>query len=155
MGLDPCILRGEATYTTRAPLAALDYPDDGRSAIAAEAAGLIALDRMLPGNWFVSAQLYAKEPIDDSKTYDHDTAQRAVTALVQSDAFGRWPQLEVFVFHSLLDHDSFARVQLRVRLSDDVGLVGGTDVFFGDREGVVGQYRDLDRIYLRAHWTFH
>jgi hypothetical protein len=149
----PYIVRGEFTYTSKAPLAALDYRDDGRSAIAPELAGLIAVDRMLPGNWFVSSQLYFKDPIDHAgDDYRNRTEQRAITALIRSDPFGRLPQLELFGFHSLLDHDTFLRGQITFRLRENLSWVIGSDLFSGDRAGVVGEYKDTDRVYSRLLW---
>lgn len=146
--------RMEATYMSRAPLAALDYPDDGKSAVAPEFAGVLGVDRMLPGNWFVSGQFYVKDPIEKSRNYENRSDQRALTALVRSDAFGRLPQLELFGFHSLLDQDSFVRAQVVVRWTDAVSTTVGTDQFLGGSEGVVGQYDGVDRVFARLKWLF-
>lgn len=146
--------RFEATYTTRAPLPALAAAGDRNDVVAPELALVAGLDRSLPGDWLVSGQFYFKDPLEDSQDASSRAEQRAVTMRVRSGGFRRGPQMEVFAVRSLLDEDTYLRVELGFRLGRGGKLTLGTDQFFSNTEGFYGQYRALDQVFALMRWGF-
>lgn len=149
----PTLVRFEGVYGTRAPIPALDFPDDDLSAVAPSYGAVVGVDLTVRDAGLVSVQLGELGLRTDSRHYAVPARNGFATVLWRDEIEpGRWVG-EIFSAVSLQRGDLMLRGRLRWLLRDDLHLQIGLDAFAGDRAGVFGQFDLLDRVGAELIWS--
>ncbi len=143
------VVRAEATYR---PDRRLNRP--GEAAEVDQASVAVGLDYAGPWDVGANVQLIREEILDapaDLLRPQNDTITTlALRRSFQNDALmpsARW-------YQSLSDNDGLLRLKLDYALRRGGTLSIGADRFFGDENGLFGQFRDRERYYFAWRHTF-
>lgn len=148
------LLRGEALYTERAPLPAVDFAGDDRRADAPQTGLLVGADRFLGERHFLSVQAGRTAFVERAGRYPAPSAQTYLSLLWRAE----WGDTrdwvsECFLIASTTGGDAYLRPRLSWQASDAWSLGLGFDVFDGSANGVFGQFDARDRVLVQLQWT--
>jgi hypothetical protein len=114
---------------------------------------LIGLD-WYPGNsWTVSAQFTDTYILDYDDDIDDDSHTMFSTINVSKKLFREKLKLSSFAYVGLNNGDVFDRSSIDYAFTDAFHLSTGIDLFIGD-EGLFGQYKDNNEVWLKAKYSF-
>lgn len=147
------LLRAEGVYGSQAPLPALDFEDDDLSAIAPSYGLLAGIDLPVRDAGLVSLQLAQTGFLRDKSHYQVPDRSRFITALWRDELIATVLVAEAFAACSLEQGDVQLRLRAGWQLHDTLRLNLGIDGFFGDRQGVFGQFDSRDRATLEIVWS--
>lgn len=151
--LGATLVRFEGVYGTRAPIPALDFRDDGRSALAPAYGAAAGVDLPVRDAGLVSVQLGQFGAITDSRHYETPTRNPFATALWRDEIIANQVTGEVFTAVSLERGDLMVRARVFWGLRPSLLLRLGVDVLEGDRRGTFGQFDARDRLSLELIWS--
>jgi len=149
----PVLMRFEGVYGTRAPLPALDFPDDGLRARAPSYGGVIGADLPVRDAGLLSLQLGELGWRTDGDDYPVPERNSFATALWRDELVAGRLTGEVFSVISLQRGDLMLRARLLWQLRDDLLLQLGLDAFDGDEAGIFGQFDRRDRVGIELAWS--
>ncbi len=97
---------------------------------------------------FLSAQLFQSRVTDSLTGLVRDELDTNLTFLARRDYHNDTLQAEVLWIVSMNDGDGLLRPKLVYEWQDNVKTWVGADIFYGDRDGLFGQFSDNDRIVI-------
>lgn len=112
----------------------------------------VGIDWDLPGTWFVNVQV----AIDQRSGANLAGVRRDEIVTMKIRRSGdndRW-LAEAELIGNLGDGDGTFRPSLRWQLSDHVQVTAGADFIWGEPNGLFGQYRDRDRVWVRTRFSW-
>jgi hypothetical protein len=68
-----------------------------------------------------------------------------ITFLFKQDYMNETLHAEVLFLHDIDYEDGMVRPKLTYEYSDEVNIYVGADVFYGDEDGLFGQFKETDR----------
>jgi len=84
-----------------------------------------------------------------------DRARHVVTARLTKHALSQNLQLSLFAYWSPSDHDGYLRPALKYKMTDEMSLYLGANVFVGEEDHTFfGQFEDNSNLYLGARYSF-
>ncbi len=114
---------------------------------------MIGLD-WTPGNdWSVTAQWADDFILDYDKAIVNDEHTMLATLNVSKQLFRQTLTLSSMGYFGINEHECFLRSSMDYALTDELRLLLGLDLFFGD-EGMMGQYDDNDEVWFKAKYSF-
>ena len=125
------------------------------------AAGVVetnTLDYGLGFDWFgfddtfLSVQLFQNWVTADAARLVRDQLNTFVTLLAQRDYRNETLRAEVLAVHSIGGSDGYVKARIRYDLLDNIRLKGGADLFYGSRDGFIGQFDRNDRVVIGLEW---
>lgn len=139
-------VRGEVGYSTDRFVAVEAPPDAYRMVETGELAYVVGLDWFGLSDSLISLQLfqsYLTEDLDRPLGPEVDTN---ATLLVERRFRHETVEAEAILIHNLAAGDGLIRPELRYAPRDDLWLWVGMDLFYGDPQGIFGEFDDRDRI---------
>ena len=113
---------------------------------------------------FLSMQLFQsrlmKKPsglISDSLMRDsllRDKVETTLTLLARQDFINETIEAEVLWLHNTNNKDGLIRPKISYEWQDDVNVWLGLDLFYGDEQGLFGQFDQKDRLIMGVEWGF-
>jgi hypothetical protein len=139
------VLRGEVAYSSDRyfPTDASDADGVARSD---EIGYVLGLDWSGLADTLVSGQVFQSVIADHQQPMAQDQVETILTLLVRRSFLNETVRAEVFHFQSMNEGDVLFRARLAYDLYSNVEVSLGTDIFFGDRDGLFGQYENRDRV---------
>jgi hypothetical protein len=147
-------LRAEVAYSTDTYHVSQDINQHG-IADSADLASVVGLDWQLGAyDTLLSFQWFQSHLFDYSNTIVRDETEHNVSFYVQK-SFAK----ETWIFNTLAlyspnNKDSLIQLKLKYMWRSNAELWLGADIFNGTKEGLYGQFRDVDRILLGLKWGF-
>ena len=145
-------VRGEVGFSTDRYFLASD-PTDADGVVQTN-----TLDYGLGFDWFgfdatfLSVQLFQNWGTADAARLVRDQLDPFVSLLAQRDYRNETLRAEVLAVHSIGGGDGYVQARLRYDLRDDIRLKGGLDLFYGSRDGFIGQFDRNDRAVIGLEW---
>ncbi|MCG8618337.1 MAG: hypothetical protein MI802_19140 [Desulfobacterales bacterium] len=110
-----------------------------------------------PGNnWTLSAQ-YSRSRIlnpDTDEGLAERTRQDIATLNLSKDLLREKLTLSALIYLDPDIGDSLTRLSSEYQIMDDLSIFFGSDLFFGDREGSFGQYKDNTQVWTKIKYYF-
>lgn len=140
------VLRGEAGYSSDRFFVTEDADDRDGVAESGEVSYVLGLDYQGFSDTFLSAQLFQSLITDYSDGIVRDQLETSATFLLERNFLNETLKLSLLVIQSLNLGDGVAQAELDYQLTSNVNLTLGADVFYGDEEGLYGEFRNRDRV---------
>ena len=112
----------------------------------------VGLDWDLPGNVLLNMQ-FALDRVRGDRLLRPNTDQIVTLRAQRAFANDTW-RWSAELLGSISDGDGTVRPSVRWQVSDTLALSAGLDVVWGSRDGLFGQFRDTDRVWLNARWAW-
>jgi hypothetical protein len=109
--------------------------------------GGIGADAYVPFGFFSSSQLLFDHVEGPDDLVRPSTDVIATSLLRKRWGDDRWG-MQTEILQSLSDGDGLLRAELAYRIADRFDVLLGTDLFYGDHEGIFGQYERQSRVLL-------
>ncbi len=77
-----------------------------------------------------------------------------VSLLLKRSFINETWDLEILALHGLDQQDGSVQSKLRYMLESDLSLWIGSDTFYGNKDGLFGQFNNKDRVLFGAEWSF-
>ena len=77
-----------------------------------------------------------------------------VRLLCKKDLMNNTLHGEVLAIYNINDGDGLVRPKLFYKLDEESLIYTGLDIFYGDRDGLYGQFRGQNRVVLGVERTF-
>jgi len=142
------VIRGESGYFTDSFFLTDDASDPDGVVESPELSYVLGLDWSGMEDTFLSAQLFQSWVTDSPDGLVRDELDTSLTFLARRDYFNDTLQAEVLWLVNTNDGDGLIRPKLAYEWQDNVKTWVGADIFYGDRDGLFGQFRDNDRIVI-------
>ncbi|AJQ96793.1 DUF1302 family protein [Gynuella sunshinyii] len=148
------VLRGELGYSTRRYWVA-DPTRVSRGIVRSPELSYVAgLDYNGISNTLISTQLYQSYLTDHAEAIVRDVAETQVTLLIRRNFWNQTLELEAFGIQSLNDMDRLVQLKGKYLFPGNISVHLGADLFFGDEDGLFGQFRDSSRILAGFSYSF-
>jgi hypothetical protein len=112
----------------------------------------VGLDWDLRGGVFLNAQ-FALDHVRGRDLVRPEIDQIVTLRAQRTFANDAW-RWSAELLGSLSDGDGTFRPAIGWQASDTLRISAGVDLVWGTREGLFGQFRDTDRVWLNAHWAW-
>lgn len=139
-------LRGEAAYSTdRFYLANTARPSE-LNLSSDEISYVIGLDYLGVRDWFISAQIFRSHLLSYDNNIIRPKTETSITSLIRRDFKNETVQAEALLVHNLNNDDGLLQLSLNYEWSTRINLKIGADIFYGDPQGLYGQFTKNDRM---------
>lgn len=113
---------------------------------------VIGLDYSGLTDWFISSQFF--QTYRFASTGEDSRSNEQVTLLIRHEAMNNALRLEALNIYDLDKEDSLVQLEAEYTASSNVVLRVGADLFFGDRFGTFGQFREESRLVTEFTLSF-
>ncbi len=142
------VLRGEIGYFTNRFFLTDDLHDDDGVAQSAELSYVLGLDWSGITDTFISGQLFQSRLTNYQTGFIRPEVDTSFTFLVRRMFWNDTLTTEVLWIVNTNDGDGLIRPKVSYDLDDNLEVWVGLDVFYGNRQGLFGQFTDNDRVLL-------
>ncbi len=119
-----------------------------------EVASVVGLDYQGWTDWLVSYQWYQSTLTDYEPGIVRKETSLRHTLLFRKNLWNETLELELFTLFNQDYNDGQVQVKASYQLDDDWTVWGGVDVFYGDEEGLFGQFDENDRVVMGVQTHF-
>ncbi len=140
--------RGEVGYSSDRYFLTNDITDADGVARSGEISYVLGLDYQGWRDWFVSAQFFQSIITDSAPGLVRDDVDTTVTLLVRRDFMNDSLQVEALLIQSLNQDDGVLQASLSYEWRSNVELKLGADIFYGNSNGIFGQFDNNDRVSM-------
>lgn len=113
---------------------------------------VIGLDYSGLADWFISSQFF--QTYRFTSTGEDARSNEQITLLIRHEAMNNALRLEALSIYDLDKEDSLVQLEAEYTASSNVVLRVGADLFFGDRFGTFGQFREESRLVTGLTLSF-
>ncbi len=119
-----------------------------------EISSVVGLDYQGITNTLLSYQWFASHLIhyDDRLVRKKNVMRHSL--MIRRDFLNETLIAELFVFYGEDNRDGMIRPNISYQLNDEFELWGGFDVFYGEEDGIFGQFDRRDRVVVGAKYSF-
>ncbi len=139
-------LRGEVGYSSDRYFLTNDITDADGVARTGDLSYVLGLDYQGWRDWFVSGQIFQSIITNSSPGLVRDDVDTTLTLLVRRDFMNDSLQAEVLLIHSLNQEDGVLQASLNYEWRSNIELRAGADIFYGNTNGLFGQFDHNDRV---------
>ncbi len=147
-------LRGEVGYSSDRFYLTNDITDADGVIRSGEFAYVLGLDYQGWRDWFISAQIFQSIVTDSAPGLVRDSVDTTSTLLVRRDFMNDALQAEALLIHSLNQGDGVLQASLQYEWRTNIRLKIGADIFYGNSEGLFGQFNERDRLSMSIEFGF-
>ena len=115
---------------------------------------VLGLDYQGWRDWFVSAQLFQSVMTDHQQGVVRDHVDNTATALLRGDFINETVQVEALLIHSLSQEDGVLQASVSYEWRSNIRFKFGADMFYGNVEGLFGQFQQQDRLSISVELGF-
>jgi len=102
----------------------------------------------------LSLQIFQSYLLKDKNRFSRDKVDNTVTFLYKKDLMNDTLHAELLAIHNINDNDGLIRPKLRYELDEESVVYVGIDKFYGNKNGLYGEFRKQSRIVLGIERTF-
>ena len=121
---------------------------------AQELSYVFGADYQFDGDTFLSAQLIQSHILDHPSQATRQRTETQVSLLSRREFMNDTLEAEALLIASADNGDGVLQLSINYELSDAVSIGVKVDDFFGDRNGLFGQFESADRIVFRMGYGF-
>jgi len=147
-------LRGEVGYSSDRFFLTGDISDVDGVIESGEVSYVLGLDYQGWRDWFVSGQVFQSFVTDPAPGLVRDAVDTTATLLVRRDFMNDAVQAEALLIQSLNYSDGVLQASLNYEWRTNVRLKVGADLFYGNSQGVFGQFDQNDRVSIGVEIGF-
>lgn len=147
-------LRGEVGYATNRYFRTSNLQDNDGVVRANEVSYVLGLDYAGVTDWFLSAQIFQSYLSSNAPGLVRDRLDTRMTFLARGNFLNEALQLEALLIQSLNDGDGLLQLALTYEWRSNIRLKAGSDLFYGKKDGLLGQFRERDRITFGVEVSF-
>jgi hypothetical protein len=140
------VFRSELGYSTHRYFTAIDQPDGLEESH--EISGVLGLDYSGFTDLFISGQFF-QSTVPASRGMRRPRHERNLTLLLRRDFANNTIAFEVLAIHNTNASDGLVQAELSYQLTSNLTVRAGADIFYGDPEGLFGQFGARDRFVLK------
>lgn len=118
----------------------------------AELAYVVGLDYQGISDVFLSAQWFQSHLLQHDQSMARRETKNSVTFLYRHNFENETWELEVLDIHAIEQDDGVVQTKLSHMLESNLELWMGLDIFYGDTDGLFGQFDHNDRWIFGAEW---
>jgi len=141
-------LRGEVGFSSDRYFLTDDPADADGVTRSAEFSYVFGVDYQGWRDWFVSAQIFQSIVTDPVPGLVRDDVDTNITFLLRRDFLNEALQAEALVIQSVNQNDGVLQAALTYEIGTNTRLNAGLDIFYGNTEGLFGQFDKNDRISI-------
>jgi len=102
----------------------------------------------------LSMQVNQSYLLSSKNGFTRPEVDNTVTLLYKKDLMNNTLHGEVLAIHNINDGDGLVRAKLSYELDEESLVYTGLDVFYGNKDGLYGQFREQNRVVLGVERTF-
>lgn len=142
------VVRGELGYFTDRFFLTESPTDTDGVAESAELSYVLGLDWSGLEDTFISAQIFQSWLPDYQAGFTRPELDTSITFLARRDFWSDTLTTELLWISNTNDGDGLLRPKVSYDLEDNIEIWLGLDMFYGDRQGLFGQFDDNDRLLM-------
>jgi len=139
-------LRGEVGYLTDKYISTTDPTDTDGVVKTGELKYVLGFDWYGLTDTLLSTQIFQTYLDNHEKGMIREELNTQITFLFKQDYMNETLHAEVLFLHDIDYEDGMVRPKLTYEYSDEVNIYVGADVFYGNENGLFGQYKETDRV---------
>ncbi len=139
-------LRGEAAYSTDRFFITSDLLDSDGVIETPEFSSVLGLDYQGIRNVFLSGQIFTNYVLDHEEAMARDALETQFTFLYEHNFMNDRLKSSAQLIHSFNDADGLLQLGLAYEYRSNIQLSTGVDVFYGDEQGLFGQFKQNNRV---------
>ncbi len=147
-------LRGEVGYSSDRFFLTNDTADADGVIGSGELSYVLGLDYQGWRDWFISAQIFQSIITDPAPGLVRDDVDTTATLLIRRDFMNDSLQAEALLIQSLNQSDGALQASLNYEWRTNIRLKIGADIFYGNSQGLFGQFKEQDRISMGIEFGF-
>ncbi len=147
-------LRGEIGYSSDRFFLTNDTTDADGVIGSGELSYVLGLDYQGWRDWFISAQIFQSIITDPAPGLVRDDVDTTATLLIRRDFMNDSLQAEALLIQSLNQSDGVLQASLNYEWRTNIRLKIGADIFYGNSQGLFGQFKEKDRISMGIKFGF-
>jgi hypothetical protein len=147
-------LRGEVGYSSDRFFLTNDATDADGVIGSGELSYVLGLDYQGWRDWFISAQIFQSIITDPAPGLVRDDVDTTATLLIRRDFMNDSLQAEALLIQSLNQSDGALQASLNYEWRTNIRLKVGADIFYGNSQGLFGQFKEKDRISMGIEFGF-
>ena len=151
---DDFTLRGEVGYSSDRYFLTDNVSDPDGVVQSGEFSYVLGLDYQGWRDWFMSGQIFQSVMTDHEHGVVRDHVDNTATLLVRGDFMNESVQAEALLIHSLSQDDGVLQASVIYEWRSDIRFKLGADIFYGDVEGLFGQFEEQDRLSVSVELGF-
>ncbi len=141
------VFRGELGYSTDRYFASSERVQGIEKSH--EVSGVLGLDYSGITDLLISGQFF-QSSVEGDGGIQRARHERSVSLLVRRNFSNDTVTLEMLAIHNTNDSDGLVQIELSYQLTSNITLSAGADVFYGDADGLFGQFDARDRFSLKV-----
>ncbi len=106
----------------------------------------------IKGESVISAQLFSDIITEDISPFNRDNFETNTSLLISQEMMNDNLKMEVLWVHNMNHGDGFVRPNLSYWLNSNTQLFFGSDIFYGNKTKLFGQFQDRSRISFGMKW---
>jgi len=147
-------LRGEVGYTVDRYISTNAINDTDGVVKTDELSYVLGLDWFGLSDTLISTQLFQSQLSNHLPGMLRDERDTTMTLLVKRDFSNETVTAELLWLHNLDLDDGLARPKVTYQMNDNTTLWLGADIFYGDQQGLFGQFKERDRMVTAVEIAF-
>jgi len=151
---DDFTLRGEVGYSSDRYFLTDAIGDSDGVVQSGEFSYVLGLDYQGWRDWFVSGQIFQSVMDDHERGVVRDRVDSTATLLLRGDFMNEAVQAEALLIHSLSQDDGVLQGSVSYEWRSNIRFKLGVDIFYGDAQGLFGQFQKSDRVSISAEVGF-
>jgi len=139
-------LRGEVGYLTDKYISTNNPLDTNGVVKTGELKYVLGFDWYGFSDTLLSTQIF-QTYLDNHKTgMIRDEFNTQITFLFKQDYMNETLHAEILALHDIDYNDGMIRPKITYEYNDEINIYTGADIFYGDKDGLFGQFKEADRI---------
>ncbi len=152
--LDDWVLRGEIAWFSNRHFVTGSPLDQNGLISSPELLYVLGMDWSAPYDIFASVQYFQSWIIDAHRNVNSDPLEHTLTLFLNREFFNDTLSAELLILGNINDGDGMIRPKIQYDYNDNLQLWLGADLFYGDGNGLFGQFKRNDRVVLGAEFAF-
>ena len=148
------VVRGEAAFSTDRLFVANPVGDPDGVAETDEIGYVLGLDWYGLDDTMLSAQAFQSITLSDPSGMERDQVDTNFTFFARHDLLDGDLTLDVIWLTNVNQADGLVRPKINYEVTDGLDVWLGLDFFYGDDDGVFGQFDDQDRVTTGLKWSW-
>ena len=141
-------LRGEIGYSSDRYFLTNDITDADGVVRTGDVSYVFGLDYQGWRDWFVSGQIFQSIITDSAPGLVRDNVDTTLTLLARREFMNDSLRAEALLIHSLNQEDGVLQASLNYEWRSNIELKVGADIFYGNSNGIFGQFGHNDRVSI-------